>query len=295
MNKDFPLVSIVIPFYNNIEWLTQALESVIQQTYTNTEVIIVNDGSKENTSLVEIEFDSFLFFKTENRGAGAARNFGIEIANGDYICFLDSDDLWHPRKIEKQLNYMLEKKLVWSHTNYSTFEEEDPTKILHINTLQSGYILPKMLISCPIATPCMMIKTEVLKSDSTLRFNDKFKVGEDSFFWINLAEKYFLGHLSESLTKVRLRGSNAAFDIKRQLEAKALLFQTIKNNRKWFKKDMHFFLVKQGFNLANSLYVFLNFTLPESKMSKGLVNNVYKLFYAVPYLYLKALLKILKL
>ena len=295
MNKSISLVSIIIPFYKNIEWLSQALESVRLQTYSNTEVIIVNDGSDEDTSVIEKKFENFLFFKTENKGAGAARNFGIEIANGDYICFLDSDDLWHPRKIEKQLNYMQEEDLVWSHTNYSTFEDEEPKKIIQINTALSGFILPKMLITCPIATPCIMIKADVLKSDSTLRFNDKFKVGEDSFFWINLAEKYYLGHLSESLTKVRLRGSNAAFDVKRQLEAKALLFQTIKNNKKWFKTNMHFFLVKQGFNLANSLYVFLNFTLPESKMSKGLVNNVYKLFYAVPYLYLKALLKILKL
>lgn len=290
MKENTPLVSVITPFYNNKMWLEEALESVFNQSYQNLEVIIINDGSKDNIDEVMLKYPNFHFYKTTNNGAGAARNMGIEKALGDYICFLDSDDLWEKEKIEKQIKFMKLHGFVWSHTNYLSFENDSPEKMKILNPDIQGYILPKMLISCGIATPCVMIKADVLKSDNTLRFNQDYKVGEDSAFWIKLAQKYELGYLPDVLTKVRLRGKNAAYDPRLQLQAKAQFYNLVKKNKNFFKNNKDYKAILLGFYMANKLNKTLSY-FPENKTPKYIAY----LFYAFPYLYLKIALKFLKL
>lgn len=103
-------VDIIIPFYNvPIHYLQKALESVMAQTYTDWKIVIVNDGSKnESTSALEallkkLSNDKILYLKTENRGPATARNTGIQASDSPYIAFLDSDDLWYPHKLMSQM------------------------------------------------------------------------------------------------------------------------------------------------------------------------------------------------
>ena len=99
MNKK---VSVIIPFYSRLDWLYEAIESVLAQTYPIHEIILVNDGSKEDlTEFLDKYGKRIIYLKQENAGPAAARNNGIRRATGDYIAFEDSDDVWMPTKLEK--------------------------------------------------------------------------------------------------------------------------------------------------------------------------------------------------
>lgn len=123
------LVSIITPSYNSAKYITEAIQSVQKQTYRNWEMIIVDDCSSDNTvSLVEqfIEDDHriHLLKLNKNSGAGVARNTAINEAKGKYIAFLDSDDLWKPEKLSKQIEFMNEKKIPFTFSFYDCINEE---------------------------------------------------------------------------------------------------------------------------------------------------------------------------
>lgn len=107
-DSNFPLISVVIPNYNNGRFLIECLESVLIQTYENMEIILVDDGSTDNSlQVLHLYEDKIGLISTENRGASAARNTGILMAEGEFIAFLDSDDMWEPTKLELQMEMMI--------------------------------------------------------------------------------------------------------------------------------------------------------------------------------------------
>jgi len=107
-----PLVSVIIPTYNSGSYLKEAVESALGQDYPNLEVIVIDDGSTdESLSLLTPYFNRVLIILSQNFGAASARNFGIMESSGEYLAFLDSDDKWLPNKISVQIKQMLEEKL----------------------------------------------------------------------------------------------------------------------------------------------------------------------------------------
>ena len=108
-NGCYPLVSVIIPIYNRENTIERAVKSVLEQTYSNLEVILVDDGSKDNTLdiLSKIKDNRVkVLCHGSNKGGSAARNTGLKVATGDYIAFLDSDDEWLPQKLELQINIL---------------------------------------------------------------------------------------------------------------------------------------------------------------------------------------------
>lgn len=100
-------VSVIIPTYNGSRHLTNSIQSVLDQTYNLHEIIIVDDGSQEDIKKILYPFlDRVRYVRQENAGPGAARNFGVSLASGDLIAFLDDDDIWHPTKTAKQIEVM---------------------------------------------------------------------------------------------------------------------------------------------------------------------------------------------
>jgi len=123
-----PLVSIITPLFNAEKYIAQTLESVQQQNYTNWEHIIVNDASEDTSeeivkNIAKKEPRVQLISLPENKGAAYCRNHATELAQGDYIAFLDSDDLWHPEKLTKQIGFMLSRDCEVSYTSYLHINE----------------------------------------------------------------------------------------------------------------------------------------------------------------------------
>ena len=122
------LVSIITPSYNSAKFIAETIQSVQNQTYKNWEMIIVDDGSSDETESVVLSIiqndNRIQFYKlTQNSGPAVARNTGIEKAKGNYIAFLDSDDLWKPQKLEKQLLFMEEENLPMTFSFYEQIDE----------------------------------------------------------------------------------------------------------------------------------------------------------------------------
>lgn len=219
------MVSVVIPFYSNAIWLNEAIESVLNQTYQNYEIIVVNDGSKENIDDTLSKYGELIKYYTQpNMGAGAARNKGVQMANGKYIAFLDSDDLWDPDKLSVQIEYMeTHGEYVWSHCSYRTFGCGDE-RIVNVDD-EVGSIFPKCLASCKIATPCVIVRKDGLLGDN--KFSESMRYGQDTYLWVMLSQLYELGHIPKVLCSVRQRGNNAAKRAYVALKAKSELWKNL--------------------------------------------------------------------
>ncbi|HHF2112802.1 TPA: glycosyltransferase family 2 protein, partial [Haemophilus influenzae] len=121
---NMPLISIIMPVYNAECYLNQGILSCLNQSYQNIELILIDDGSTDKSieiinNIIDKDKRVKLFFTPTNQGPAAARNIGLEKAQGDYITFLDSDDFIANDKLEKQLNFMLQNHLVMTHGNYA--------------------------------------------------------------------------------------------------------------------------------------------------------------------------------
>ena len=108
MDVDRPLVSVILPVYNGERYVRAALESVFAQTYTPSEVIVVDDGSTDGTAPAIRAFGGIRYARQANRGVAAARNVGIGLARGDLVAFIDHDDLWMPNKLAVQVRFLLD-------------------------------------------------------------------------------------------------------------------------------------------------------------------------------------------
>lgn len=139
--KDAPLVSVIMPSYNSVEYIGAAIQSVQYQTYLNWELLVIDDASNDLTLALIGDFVSLdsrikLFQNTKNLGTGASRNKGIKAAKGSFIAFLDADDLWIPEKLVVQVNFMLENNLAMSFSSYRLMTE-------------TGQLLPQVVESLP--------------------------------------------------------------------------------------------------------------------------------------------------
>lgn len=122
------LVSIITPSYNTADYIAETIKSIQTQTYTNWELIIVDDCSTDNTDEVVKPFlvdERILYLKNEkNSGAAMSRNYALRKAKGKWIAFLDSDDIWLPEKLERQINFMKKNHYYFSYTNYEEIDEK---------------------------------------------------------------------------------------------------------------------------------------------------------------------------
>ena len=156
-----PVVSVIIPFYSHKEWLDETLDSVFTQTLKDIEVVLVNDGSHEDISEIIKKYSSKIIYLTqENKGPAAARNYGMSVAKGEYIAFEDSDDVWLPTKLEKQISFMKKQNLVWSHTGFYYWWPES-NKLKEVNVSREfGDIYKQRFVTVKMATPCVVVRRD---------------------------------------------------------------------------------------------------------------------------------------
>lgn len=200
-----PKVSIIMPFYNRINLVIESLYSALNQTYDNIEICMVDDASTEDISLLQLiigQNPKIKYIRNDtNRGAAASRNRGIEVTTGEYIAFLDSDDLILPQKIEKQLEFMQQQQYVFSHTSYQRIDQQGKGLDQWHSGQMRGRVFPEIITQCLIATPTVMVRRDAL---GAYRFLEGMHVSEDICLWIDLAYRYELGGLDEVLSYVRI-------------------------------------------------------------------------------------------
>jgi len=210
------LVSVIIPFYNRVSWCLEAIESVQKQTYSNWELILVNDGSTDDISAIRaaVQADTRLrLLEQKNAGVAAARNAGIAVANGFYIALLDSDDLWEPDKLEYQISYMEGHGYRVSHTCYTLFDENGIIREVD-TSMWKGDIARELIKSCPICTPSVIVEKTLVDSVKP-PFSEGFHYGEDACFFISLAVQAEFGAIRKPLTLVRHTETTSADDIEK--------------------------------------------------------------------------------
>jgi glycosyltransferase involved in cell wall biosynthesis len=192
MNK---LISIIIPCYNQANYLPFSLASVLGQTYSNWECIIVNDGATDNTQQVVKQWCAkdyrFIYVEKQNGGLSSARNAGIDIAKGDYIQFLDADDIIAPTKLSDSLNLVQDNQAIVV-SNFASFEDVSGEKLLppycqlSQELLDFKSILNQWDVSFTIPIHCGFFPKSLFE---TIRFNETLKAKEDWVFWIQIAQK----------------------------------------------------------------------------------------------------------
>ena len=140
-------VSVIIPAYNRAHYIREAIESALQQSHRPLEIIVVDDGSTDETPQILATYsEPVRVFRQVNQGVAAARNLGVSHARGEYVAFLDSDDLWHPEKLEKQIErFEADPELGLVHCGMETFN--DAGEVLEVNVGGAeGWVSHEMLL-----------------------------------------------------------------------------------------------------------------------------------------------------
>ncbi|MBN1450055.1 MAG: glycosyltransferase family 2 protein [Anaerolineales bacterium] len=203
-------ISVIIPTYNRVHLLDECVKSVLEQTYHDYEIIVVDDGSTDSTrEIVGQFFGPIRYVYQEHRGVSAARNHGIQLAQGDYITFLDSDDLYLPTKLEKQVRFLDDNPNCGVvYCSYTLFDEINTLSRRYPATL-SGKVYRQFLSQCmlaPVALPTVALRREVLTTCGI--FDEKMSSGEDIDLWCRIARHYEFGTIQESLCKIRRHSTN---------------------------------------------------------------------------------------
>ncbi len=216
----YPLVSVIIPYFNRIELTRRAVSSVLAQTYSNFEIILISDASTEDESiLVELlsNNENVVHIKLQkNAGPSRARNEGVNSAKGEYIAFLDSDDTWEKDKLRIQIDQMLKNNWSFSHTSYYRHDTRNgQTKVVRSGLRH--YIFPWPAFRCIIATPTVVMCRDLLRNFS---FRPDLRFAEDTFLWLELSKQFTLHGIDIPLTKVFVGEQTTALND--SIHAKAL-------------------------------------------------------------------------
>lgn len=206
MDSKTPFVSVIIPTYNRAKLVSQAIDSALNQTYKNMEIIVIDDGSADNTKEAVSRYQSKIrYIYKENGGASSARNLGIKEAKGSYIAFLDSDDLWLPGKVEKQMNQLRLNKGYSFAISDIEFIDDDNKHLAFSNLRKTitkdGFIFADALKIPTITSSYMLIDREVFGNVGL--FDETINTAEDIDMMLRICNRYKTILIEEPLVKYR--------------------------------------------------------------------------------------------
>ena len=197
-NSDKPLVSVIMPTYNHANYICKAIQSVLKQTYQNLELIIIDNYSEDDTEKIVAshEDDRIIYLKFSNNGIiAASRNNGIKYSHGDYIAFLDSDDIWLPEKLEKQTKlFQISNETAMVYTRYKTIKEGTiSSNIFPKNDrYKSGNIFESLYLRSFVACSSVMVKRCVLDQIGLFDTDPDLIAIEDADLWLRIALKHVI-------------------------------------------------------------------------------------------------------
>jgi glycosyltransferase involved in cell wall biosynthesis len=185
-----PLVSVIIPTYNRLERLKIAIDSVLKQTYQPYELIIVDDGSTDGTGEAFSQSSPPIrYIWQEHRGVSRARNTGVKAATGEFIAFLDSDDIWHPNKLSVQVVFfhdhpeamICQSQEIWVRHGIRVNPKKKHQK-------PSGWIFRECIPDCVVSMSAVMMRKSLF--DEVGWFDEKIPMCEDHDMWLRIALRY---------------------------------------------------------------------------------------------------------
>jgi len=192
-------VSVIIPTFNRRDYITIALDSVLAQTYKDYEIIIIDDGSSDDTrEILKPYRDNLRYFYQENRGIAPSRNRGIEEARGDYIALLDSDDYWLPEKLEHQVNGFRENPQCGMIATRCSSIDPSGRFRKHNRPGKSGWVLLDLFKANFIRTSSAMITRECLTTVGL--FDESLTECEEYDLWLRIAKHYPISFINDPLT-----------------------------------------------------------------------------------------------
>ena len=199
------MISVIIPTYNSDKYIGEAIHSVLRQTCTDYEIIVIDDGSTDNTrGIIEKYFPEVEYFYIPNQGVSIARNYGIRRARGEFIAFLDADDLWLPEKLAMQLKlFEADKELMMVFTETRVFDTNGIKKATFSKKemLMKGDIVKNIFLYSHVSLPTVMVRRQVFHEIGC--FDENLKAAEDDNLWMRIALKCRIHLLDEVLVHVR--------------------------------------------------------------------------------------------
>lgn len=257
-----PAISVIIPTYNAANFLREAIDSVLAQTFQDFELIVVDDGSQDDTELVAQEYgDRLTYIRQDNRGPGAAKNTGIKNSRAPLIATLDADDKWLPLKLERQYEYMSKHpEIGMVNGNFSTFNENGIVTYLvdgNLRKTYQGYIFDKLIIKNFIASGVVMFRRECL--DKVGLFPEDFKISEDWHLWLRISKEYKVGYIDERMAMYRWQNQSLTWNYAKSypdrlgvLDEIISLYPDYFRTKKWLvRKAYESLFIRYGYALYN--------------------------------------------
>lgn len=242
-------VSILMPVYNGEQYLSEAIESTLAQTYQNFELLIVNDGSTDNSKAIVATYLSnpkISYFEQQNAGVAAARNQAIRNANGKYIGFLDQDDLWLPDKLSTQIQFLdTNQEIAFVHSRQGYIQADgaliadypkDWIADLH------GNCFTELFKRNRIAVLTVLLRKNVI--DKIGFFNETVSRVDDYELWLRICSKYPIGFQDKKLALYRCHDTNASHDYIKMEQAELNALETLYNKN----KEVFIFIDKNTLN-----------------------------------------------
>lgn len=222
-------VSVIIPTYNYGRFIGEAVESALSQTLRPAEVIVVDDGSTDDTEEVVRGFgDAVRYIKQENAGVSAARNRGVAESSGQYIAFLDADDIWEPEKLEKQMaKFADDPKIGLVHCGMREFDAETGETVRLHTEGGEGWVADDLLLweRPVIVGPGGTVVVTRKAFAEAGGFDSRMKCGEDWDFCYRVAREYKVGFVAEPLVKYRGHAAAAHHNVREMEHGMALFYK----------------------------------------------------------------------
>jgi len=236
-------VTVIIPTYNRYTLLSRAIKSLLNQSYRVDEIIVIDDGSSDNTPNIQNDFPQIRYFYQKNSGVSAARNLGIQNATNEWIAFLDSDDEWYKEKIAKQVAFHKENpQILMSYTAERWVRNMQEVKIPKKYRKIGDDIFKENLSYCNIAPSSVMLHRSVLEDVGL--FDESLRVCEDYDLWLRILCFYRVGLIDEKLiTKHAGHDAQLGFAknmdlIRREILQKLLLHCPSERKKELIKEEL---------------------------------------------------------
>ena len=224
------LVSIITPTYNCAQYIARTIDSVLAQTYQNWEMIIVDDCSQDNTedivrAYMQKDHRIQYHLLEKNSGAAVARTTAMALANGAYMAFLDSDDIWTPDKLERQINWMQENGYAFSCTAYEQIDENDKSLNRIIKTIKKTDY-NRLLLDCPVGNSSVMYDVTKMGKFEVPNIRKR----NDDALWLQMLKKeQYIWGMPEVLMKYRIRQNSISSNKLKVIKYHWILYRDIEH------------------------------------------------------------------